>query len=147
MNPPRLRISAIAVGVVVDFVTSMVLGFVVGFVLGFSLALRGAGPGALAAALQSTAGLLACLVTGNLGTAAGGYVAARMARHAPRLHGLGVGIASLTLALLLKGHGGGPFEHAPAWAAAMAWVLVVPVAVLGSAFVAPERVAPAAAAA
>jgi hypothetical protein len=42
---------------------------------------------------------------------------------------------------------GGPFEHAPAWAAAMAWVLVVPVAVLGSAFVAPERVAPAAAAA
>ncbi len=141
-EPERgLRISAVAAGLITDVAVSVSLGGVYGGVLGFRMAISGTAGGDIASEVQQTLtetpGVLIVIGLGLLGSMIGGYVAARMGRHAPHRHAGAMGACSLLLAALVW------FGNEPgavlAWYDLAAYGLTIPAALMGSGFVRNEN--------
>lgn len=135
VEPERgLRFSAVAMGVIADLVASLVFWSVLGGILGITLAVSGMPAdeiGAVTAAkLTGLPGAAITMALGLLGSAVGGFVAARMGAHAPQRHAIMMGACSLVLAVLLWGVGGS--ESPWPWLEGTAFVLTIPAAVAGS---------------
>jgi hypothetical protein len=79
---------------------------------------------AVQAVMQGNGFLLAALLFGMATTVFGGYVAAHLARGYPYFNALAVGVLGIVLGLLLT-------SDAPWWFDTLAYLLSVPMAVLG----------------
>jgi hypothetical protein len=115
MEARGLKLGAIGIALLVDIAASFVLGALGGAVYGLSLGVSGAPRPDPRTLMTSEPILWVMLLAGLGGSAIGGFVAARLARHAPLLHGCALAIASLALGLLLSTQGGGAPAQAPAW--------------------------------
>jgi putative membrane protein (TIGR04086 family) len=139
--PPRIeptgffsgvKIVPVIIGIVVDyFATHLILA---AFLLGYVAKKAGEhgelGEDAVAAYMQSTEGLTAMLIIGCLGTALGGFIAARRAGTLHIKHGAFVGVGSLIVSfvqLALQEAGIQP----PEWFTFTSVVAIIPAGALG----------------
>jgi ABC-type lipoprotein release transport system permease subunit len=131
MRVSGIRVSAIAIGFAVDYVSSMSAAIAFSAAAMAWLRAQGAPEADVERLFRGADAPLAFQVTllilGTGGTLLGGYVAGRLGRHAPALHGFALGLVSLAL-----GWVAGDVESAPAWYQLTAYATVVPTAVLGA---------------
>ena len=128
---PKPRSSIVAVllgGLVVDTVGTILMAILAAVVVSAVVASRGGGEAEVTAALGSLAFLTSTFAIGEILVVAGGYVAARWARHRPVAHGMAAGALSLVLGLpflLLPG------AMEPVWPTVLSLIAQVPLAALG----------------
>jgi hypothetical protein len=131
MRQTGLKISAVVIGLVVDVGASLLVGGAFGLAMAFWFA----GDGVAAASTQlevvlaSPAGLWGSLLIGAACSALGGYVAARLAPHAPRFHGMAVGVASVATGVIAAANG---MASGPRWVTVLGAALTIPAALAGS---------------
>jgi hypothetical protein len=87
---------------------------------------------ALDAIAQGTGFLLATLLYSSATTAAGGYIAARLARTYPYFNAMAVGVAGIVLGLVLT-------SSAPWWFDTLGYLISIPAALLGGRLAAAQR--------
>jgi putative membrane protein (TIGR04086 family) len=139
--PPRIeptgfftgvQIRPVIIGVVVDYIaTQLVLAaFVFGY-LAKGLSQEGElTDEAIAKYLETPEGLTALLVIGCLGTALGGFIAARRAGALETKHGAFVGLGSLIVAFIQQAVQEEPMQL-PEWFSFISIVAVIPAGALG----------------
>lgn len=134
-----VKLWPVIAGVVSDYVATYVLGMaylIVVYQKEFSEGGRTfeqALERALDQMLSSPEGLLALGIIGAIGTALGGYVAARLARAHEVKHGALVGVVSLILGALQASMAAQPISL-PYWYELLAYIVAVPAGALGGYF-------------
>ena len=124
-----INVKAVAIGVAVDWIGTMVVSTVIGTVAGILLAVRGASLEQLPTQLAgSVSFLLTSGFFGLLCTAAGGFVAAHIARGKEMRHAFAMGVFSLLSGLLVAAIASDP---SPLWYRLIFSLLVIPCALLG----------------
>jgi hypothetical protein len=141
MEPRGLKLGAIGIALLVDIFASFLLGALGGGLYGFALGVSGAPRPDPRTMMTSEPILWVMLLAGLGGSAIGGFVAARLGRHAPLLHGGVLALVSLALGLLLSTQGGGAPPEAPAWYEPAAIVGSLVATLLGALLV-PREAAP-----
>ena len=116
----RISIKAVLLG----FGAMLVLDTLVGIVLYGTFGGGGTAEQAVSEAVANPAFLLVSAVLGSLTTAAGGYLAARIAKSYPYFNALALGLLGAVFGLLF-------WPQYPAWFNILGLVLVVPAALLG----------------
>lgn len=127
-----VRIWPIIVGVVVDFIASEIGRYAYFFVyLPKELAKKGAvTPELISEYMLSSEGLMTSLVIGALGTAVGGFAAARKAGKLEVKHGAFVGLGSLIVSALLQAIDEEPVTL-PQWFVFVSVLSIIPAGALG----------------
>ena len=140
-SPPRIeptgfftgvQIRPVIVGIVVDYVATQLAmaAFIFGY-LAKELSKQGeVTEEAIAKYMESPEGLAAMLIIGCLGTALGGFIAARRARALEMKHGAFVGLGSLIVSLVQQAMQEQSLQL-PEWFNFVSIVAVIPAGVLG----------------
>lgn len=141
-QPSPFRISAVLAGFIVDIAATFGAILLVSASIGFVLGSRGSTPAEATVLwerwLEAPTGKLVITALGTLATVLGGYVAARMGRHAPIRHAAGLAVLNTFL-------GAAVLTAMPADPLHLAGLALTPVAALGGGLLvtrsAPQAVA------
>jgi len=127
-----IQIRPIVVGVVVDFFASEIARYAYFFVyLANELGKQGAvTPEVIDAYMLTDEGLMISFVIGSLGTALGGFVAARRAGKLEIKHGAFVGLGSLIVSAILEAMVDEPVSM-PEWVRFLSVLSIIPAGALG----------------